>query len=175
MPKRLIAFVATLAFIFAVSGCSSGGSSTSSSSGSEASTEASSSAAESPSSEASNDASSSSVSATSSLSDAGDWPLNEITEEVPVPKFSVSPIFVHTSESTVSVTYENIPEKEVSAFIEEVGEAGFIVDAGESISGRSYYTFAGWNDIDRTQSTVLVLSYSSTGRLNITVINLKLR
>lgn len=112
-------------------------------------------------------------SASSSLFSNDGWPQNEITADVPVPEFSVGPSSISSTETSVSLSYDNVPEAEASTFIEVVKAAGFTYGASEQRSTASY-SYSACNAEDILQSTGIVIGYSSTGSLNISVTNAKL-
>ena len=155
---------------FAIAGCSGGGAASSASAS--AGTASASASAASTSASASSTAASASGSSSSLFSNDG-WPQNEITADVPVPGFSVEPSSVSSTDTMVSLSYDNVPEGEVSAFVEAVKAAGFTYSASEQKASSSY-SYSARNADDILQSTNITIGYSSTGSLNISVTNARL-
>ena len=164
MKKTTITIAAAVATLAVLAGCS-GGSAPASDGSSAAPEPATSAAVEAPAEDAAAPAESD-----GGLLGSGEWPESETTEAVPVPKFSVPPIDVTESNGCVNARYENVPESEAAAYVDEVKAAGFTYDVTEQKS-TEVYTFGGQNAENILDSTSLVISYYKDGSMQIIVSN----
>lgn len=101
-----------------------------------------------------------------SLFAAAEWPVNDITADVPVPSLSASPSSVSENSTITSVEYESVPESEVAAYVEQVKAAGFTHSVSESKASTSYM-YSAKNKEDYNDMTLFILSYSNDGYLSI--------
>ena len=108
------------------------------------------------------------ASPSTSLFVSDEWPRNEATEAVPAPKFS-SPIESLTvSDRNVKADWANVPEGEVSSFVDELKAAGFAVDPTEKKSPEQYF-YSATNNEDATKCVMVAVTYSGDGALSIQV------
>ena len=173
--RKIAIFVAAAVLAFTLAGCSSNSASSSAAS-SAASSEASASAsAASSGASASAEASSAAASAssTSSLFASSDWPQTEATEGVPVPNFSVGTDTVRSDDNGAMVTWKNVPESEVAAYVEELKAAGFTHESRENKATDSY-SYAAYDNDNITEANTVSLMYHVNGDLNITVTNYRI-
>ena len=147
MGKTAASIVAVAILAASLAACSSGASSSASSSATSAS---------------------GSAAPSTSLFVSDEWPRNETTGEVPAPKFS-SPIeSLSVSDRNVKADWANVPESEVSSFVDELKAAGFVIDPNEKKSPEQYF-YSATNNEDATKCVMVAVTYSGDGALSVQV------
>ena len=167
MKKTTIMIAAAVATLAVLAGCS-GGSAPASDGSSAAPEPATSAAVEAPAAESQEPEASPAESG--GLLGSAEWPVNEDTEAVPVPQFSVEPTAVSESTGSAIINYEGVSESEAAAYVEEVKAAGFTYDVNESKS-TEMYSYSGQNGENVTESTLVIITYTKDGKLQINIAN----
>ena len=149
MLKRFSIVITALVLMFAIVGCSNSNTPTS------------------------NNAASDTSSGESQLFTSNKWVVNEITEDIPAPEFSVEPTKVSESTNMFEITYDHVPENEVVAWIEAVKNASFTDMATESKTNDRYLYTAQKEGMGIHHS--ISVDYSADGTLNISVFKMNNR
>lgn len=109
-------------------------------------------------------------SSSSSLFSADEWPQNETTEGIPVPHFSVGMDSLSMSEGLVNASWKNVPESEVSSYVDEIKQAGFTYDSNE-IKSSDMYSYHARNHERLAEGSSVVVTFTPDGTFSISISN----
>lgn len=74
------------------------------------------------------------------VSDTGEWPVNDYTEGLPVPSGTVAWTMLDAEHGTCSISVTELSEEEFKDYQERLTQAGFSVmeNVSEAVKGQSY-------------------------------------